>query len=402
MSDLVYGPQGEPMAKLYKKSSTGKIQEWTMMVAGDLYWSVAGQQGGKITRNKPTTAKPKNVGRSNETTPEQQAMLEALAKFQKKLDDGYTDELARIDEALDRFFRPMLAKEYEIRKGWDKKAEAYVNDDNVVFPALVQPKLDGIRLEKSTQAALSRKGKPLGGAFNVVNRSEELFAAYPDLKVDGELYSHEFKDEFEDLVSLIKKSEEKMDDEKREDIINFVQYHVYDVPCVDGLTEEDNFVDRMSRFKNILDEEFPDLEDIIKFVPWEVVNSHEEVDDYYQRQLDLGYEGAMLRYDLPYESNKRTWNLLKVKPFYDGEFKLLDIQEGEGNWAGKAKSVTVELPGGTTSSAGVKGKEEFCEEKFQNKENYIGKSVTVVYQGFTKYGKLRFGQVKAWDRESYE
>ena len=41
---------------------------------------------------KPTICKGKNIGRSNETSPEQQAEAEAQAKWDKKRKDGYTQD----------------------------------------------------------------------------------------------------------------------------------------------------------------------------------------------------------------------------------------------------------------------------------------------------------------------
>ena len=72
------------LEKLYKRTELGQIQEWQMCIDGNKYYSMEGIQDGTITTNKPTVAKALNVGKKNETTPEEQALKEARAKWKKK------------------------------------------------------------------------------------------------------------------------------------------------------------------------------------------------------------------------------------------------------------------------------------------------------------------------------
>jgi hypothetical protein len=58
------------LAKLYKKTSTGKIQEWRIEVQKNKYITVSGQVDGKKIISEPTYCTPKNVGRANATTAE--------------------------------------------------------------------------------------------------------------------------------------------------------------------------------------------------------------------------------------------------------------------------------------------------------------------------------------------
>ena len=71
---------------LYKIDTTGKLREWTMIIEDACFHAVKGVVGGKmLIEDKPRCCEAKNVGRSNETTPQEQAELEAQAKWQKKL-----------------------------------------------------------------------------------------------------------------------------------------------------------------------------------------------------------------------------------------------------------------------------------------------------------------------------
>ena len=82
---------------LYKIDTTGKLREWTMVIEDSCFHAIKGVVGGKLIEDKPRCCESKNVGRSNETTPQEQAESEAQSKWQKKLDKDYalTEEDAR-------------------------------------------------------------------------------------------------------------------------------------------------------------------------------------------------------------------------------------------------------------------------------------------------------------------
>jgi hypothetical protein len=115
---------------LYKKTATGATQQWSIFVENDRYWTESGQVDGLLTESKPTICYGKNIGKSNETDGEAQAILEAEAKITKKLKTGYTEDVTKIDTCK-TYFSPMLACKYV-----DKK-------DKVKFPVLVSRKIDG-------------------------------------------------------------------------------------------------------------------------------------------------------------------------------------------------------------------------------------------------------------------
>jgi hypothetical protein len=166
---------------LYKYTSKGQVQQWSISVEGDSFRTTEGIVGGKLTTSQPTVCKGKNIGKSNETSPEEQAIREATAKWQKKLDSGYNEVLT----AEAKFFSPMLAHKLE-------------DHEKLLFtvPTYVQPKLDGLRCISSHDGRLSsRNGKPYLALPHLAQRCATL---------DGELYNHEFHDDFNKIVSLCK------------------------------------------------------------------------------------------------------------------------------------------------------------------------------------------------------
>ena len=92
---------------LYKKSVKGAIQQWQIFVNGNSFYTEAGQKDGQITQSLPTFTEGKNIGKANETTPEQQAILDAQAKYDKKIKEGYCLNIEDVDVV--KFIKPMLA-----------------------------------------------------------------------------------------------------------------------------------------------------------------------------------------------------------------------------------------------------------------------------------------------------
>ena len=75
---------------LYSLNTNGTIQKWHITVNGDMIFKEYGQEGGSMQIVAETITKGKNIGKANQTTPAQQALLEATAQWEKKLKSGYT------------------------------------------------------------------------------------------------------------------------------------------------------------------------------------------------------------------------------------------------------------------------------------------------------------------------
>lgn len=223
----------------------------------------------------------------------------------------------------------------------------------------------------------SRNGKEIVSSPHIMEALQPFFAKFPDAVLDGELYNHTLHDDFETIVSLVRKSKLTKDD--FEATAKLVQYHIYDTIIPDPATDRINYL-----FENL------NSHDCIQLCPQWMVKDDTEVETALTWALQENYEGLMLRQtDSPYEG-KRSKTLLKVKTFEDAEFEIVNIIEGVGNWADMAKSVEIRLPDGTTQQAGMRGTFAFAKELLENRESYIGTDVTIRYQNKTADNKLRF------------
>jgi DNA ligase-1 len=235
-------------------------------------------------------------------------------------------------------------------------------------------------------------GDPVAGTSHILEALKPLFDQNPELILDGEIYNHELKDNFNELMSLAKKGSPSP--ERAEQIRTGIQYHVYDMPSLKA-----DFGLRSDLLNDLLTSLNAEGQTCVYDVETFAVDTAEEFDQLHGEWVAKGYEGSMLRRDAVYV-NDRTDSLLKRKDFDDAEFDIVRIEQGEGNWAGAAKRVVCWLPGAdrsngpcekTTFEAGLRGSYGANQALLADADNQ--KVVTIRYFGFTPSAipKPRFG-----------
>lgn len=366
---------------IYKRTATGAIQQWKQEISGSRYRTLSGQVDGAIVTGGWVQAEATNAGRANERTPEEQAVFEVDSNYRKKLERDYHESIEDVDDA--KIFSPMLAKEYGKHL---KKIE--LGDPE--FLLYSQPKLDGMRCIATSAGLFSRNGKPIVACPHVHKTLLPLFEENEDLVLDGELYNHDLKDDFNAIISACRKLKPSAEDLAASR--DLIQYHVYDVP-----SSTFGFA-RRSEHLSSLRKSLRDLMGHIQFVKTDLIIDEGHLDEVYAYYLDQGYEGQMVRTDAPYQ-NKRSADLLKRKESMSDEFELIDLEPGLGNWAGKAKRAILKGSNGEPFKAGVTGTQEFCAEILQRKTEVIGSRCTVEFFSYTPDGVPRFGRVKEFSRK---
>jgi DNA ligase-1 len=315
---------------IYKRDSNGGLRTWQAEIAGAEWRTTAGGPG-----RKPVTSGWTRCTGKQGRTDEQQAEFEAFAAHTQKLAREYRQTEAELNDVPKS---PMLAKSYE--------------PGAVKFPVFCQPKLDGIRALISKDGAFTREYQRHLNVEHILKALSPVFVADDAVVLDGELYNHDFKDDFGRISSIVRKQnptpEQLAESEK------YLQFHCYDQ--FNHRHPNASFGERWSDLQQCI---FPVIKSraIVDVATHEVTGA-EELDMMYGVFLEQGYEGQMVRLDAPYEFDKRSKNLLKRKEFITAEFKLLRIEEGNGNWAGYAKRVVFELPDGRECGAGIRGTQE--------------------------------------------
>jgi len=372
-------------APIFSRGSDNKtIRYWHYEVDGASWRGHYGVVGGKDTTSKWSTAKVTNAGKANERLPEAQAQFEAEAEERKKLAREYranVDDLHEVPAAV------MLAQDY-------LKLKKPLRFDPLAIAA--QPKLDGFRLVGEHRGGYSREFQPFGDAIIHIREAlAPVFAAHPDLILDGELYNHTLKHDFNKLSSIIRR--ETLTPDQQREARRLIEYHVYDCPSVEG-----PFAERHAYLVALFEEFDFSLEPIV-LVPTIFPDNLTELDDAYIQWLADGYEGQMVRLNDPYDFGVRSWSLMKRKTHITEEFPVKRVIEGNGNWAGMAKAIEFEMPSGALTEkgelpkAGLRGTEEFCRELLHR--DPPPKMATIRHLGLTPGGVPRGPVAIDFDRK---
>lgn len=359
------------LGDLFKMMPTGKVQKISIWVEGDTVHSESGFVGQKQRKTSDTIKAGKNIGKANETSRHEQAVAEAKSKHQKYSDKGYvgTQSDARngtVSDSVGGGLFPMLAHSWED------------HDKKIAFPCYVEPKLDGLRAIYKDGMFYSRNRKPFKAAIHLVKAIKE--AGLEKEIFDGEIYCHDLKDSFEEIISAMKR-------ETVGPLTKLAQYWIYDMPKKNvpmSLRQK-----RLVEISLALDPKLP-----IKVLSRKRIDVPSDVTKYHDKFVAEGYEGAMVRNrDAYYAFDKRSYDLQKVKLFTESEFRIVGMIEGSGQLQGHVGAFIAEIVDGDgkrtfqVKLSGVKIT-PFLKECFTKEKLWKNKWMTIKYQGFTNKNKV--------------
>jgi DNA ligase-1 len=355
---------------LYDTDKMGRIRTYEISVK--LFEDIAvieivhGLEDGQKQLESINIVRGKNIGRSNETTPFEQAKMDAVSKWNLKKDKGYTTIRGGKSEIL----LPMLAQNINEREKY------------IVYPCYDQPKLNGMRClsfrENGKIRLQSRGGKQIQSIPHI---EQELLMIMKDGGIlDGELYVHGEK--LQDITSAINNVDNP---EKAKIALSEVKYYVYDCPDRES---KYTFRDRFSSFLSVI----MGLNlHYVKAVPTIVCNSKADIDKALAKNIADGYEGTIIRNcDGFYAWGERSNDLQKYKLMQDAEYLITGVKAGTGRYAEAAifQCITKE---GKTFDVNPEGDMAQKKEYLVNAKKYIGKMLTVRFQELTKDGLPTFG-----------
>ena len=256
-------------------------------------------------------------------------------------------------------------------------------------PTFIQPKLDGVRCliqyERHTQpredvvVAYSRTGKVWKNIDHILSSLRPFFQKYPDVILDGELYNHKFKDDFESIISMVRKT--KPTGEDRSISRKNVQFHCYDIVDETMPFEQRNDFILKAVYNNY---------DYIRVLPCQQVTSDDNAKKIHELNLDAGFEGSIVRTNDTYQC-KRSHNLRKFKDFSDAEATIVGYLDGKGKRTGTlGKFIMMDDNGVEFGCPPGKGYNyNQLATMLENIGDYIGQRATFTFFERTKAGSYR-------------
>ena len=272
-------------------------------------------------------------------------------------------------------FKVMLAKPIASEINWP----------NTHF---VQPKLDGVRCYINKHGAFSRNHKPFYNAKHITTELKQFFIDNPTITLDGELYNHNYRDNFNKIISLVRKQKPTQAD--KFESASHLQFHCYDM-----FDSNNASYDFLSRTLNITSFKSKYGWRSIQEVDTKAVFSDKEVQSFHTINKNNGYEGSILRTNNAYDQ-RRSNNLQKVKDWSDTEITITGFVEGKGKFKsglGKFLGVdsdnrVVEVPWPTLT---IPQRQLI----WSARKSYIGLPLTFEYFERTPSGAYRFPRAKA-------
>ena len=197
--------------------------------------------------------------------------------------------------------------------------------------------------------------------------------------LDGELYNHDLRDNFEKIISLVRKT--KPTDEDRLEASELTQFHCYDI--IDEKLPFDQRIEFVNQSLMLLG-------DSIHIVDtWDIPNEG-FAKGVHKNNLKLGYEGSIVRTNGTYQC-KRSHNLRKFKDFQDAEAYIVGYEEGKGKRIGTlGKFIMQDEDGNKFGCPPGKGYNyQDMRDMLNNIHEYMGQTATFTYFERTKAGSYR-------------
>ena len=224
----------------------------------------------------------------------------------------------------------------------------------------------------------SRTGKVWKNIEHITLNLYKFFDKHPNVVLDGELYNHDFRDDFEQIISMVRKT--KPDAEARAKSRDNVQFHCYDI-----VNKKMKFSTRNKWITDNLQESY-----CVVTVPTIQMTSEDGARLTHAVNLKAGYEGSIIRLDTPYQC-KRSHSLRKFKDFSDAEANIVGYEEGKGKRAGTlGKFIMQDDDGNQFGCPPGKGHNyKDLAIMLANIHEYMGQRATFTYFEKTKAGSYR-------------
>lgn len=255
--------------------------------------------------------------------------------------------------------------------------KAVENVDDLVFPIIAQPKLDGMRCVMVDGVLISRNGRTIPNT-NLLKHLSDLLKE-TNYVFDGELYSHELT--FNEIMSQVMNEDVELHPS--------IKYTIYDTMTKSEWKAQKCETEYNSRWQRIYS--FTHTKSNCVWIGGKIINSTVELNDYYQECLSEGYEGIMVKgLKGLYEWKRVKQKIMgKIKPSETHDLKIINFEEGRGRNEKSLGALICDF-GGISVKVGGGYDDEQRKEFWADRANLLGRWIEAKCQEVTPDGSLRF------------
>jgi len=292
---------------------------------------ISNQIGGKIRKVEPTYIKEgKNIDKKNATNVITQAFKDGTSKYMNKLRKTREDIIRPL---------PMLLQALNSSK------KAVLTDTDFKDGITIQRKYNGVRyvtyLDNDKIIQYSRTGLDYHSADYLVSDLLKLLSNLPEMTI-GKYGIESIEEE-----TIYKQSKPYLDGElykygkslayisgqaRKENDKETLNYYIFDVFFPYAINYDYNMISKYRQeYLTDLFKLSTNIQNIIRVQNF-TVHNNKEINRLYKLFIEEGYEGAIARKDneiYKYSfNNYHSSNVLKIKPVYSDEFKIVDFTCG--------------------------------------------------------------------------
>lgn len=366
---------------LYLKTDFGNVRFWKIWIESDnktaSIYVKYGIQNGRITEPAPFVIK-QAIGKKDPYT---RALQLATTKWQNRIDKGYQADKFKTSKQPNS---SLIVK----TKSAILPMRAYsLKDHQVIFPAYVQPKIDGYRAllhlpkgGKEKYQFLSNTNKPYQHLDHLIPELKKIkLLDNPDIYLDGELYLED--DHINILRSIL--SSKNLTEEKKK-IAKKIKFYVFDIFDLKKMYLKYN--ERYDILVKLFNTK-TNFENII-LTPTTIIKNNKNLDDAFEKYVKKGYEGIIVRNMRGvYKLRGKSIDVLKSKDIKKDKFTIVGFKEAKGNNKGTVVwEIRCNKDPRKSFWARPMGSREERKNMYKKGDEYIGKKVIVKYFEIDKNG----------------
>lgn len=376
--------------KFYRLDSKGKIRLWEIKVTGNLIETWDGVLDGRLKYTPDEVSKGKNIGKANETTPEEQALKEAKRKIELKVRKGYSEKMP---------------------EGQPEFNEEFFNNPprNFVGPKPLNKMPDALRQEKEEDCKLEYTRKWNGMCVHIVYGYDEkvrIFTSQMDEKTEIFPWQvEEMEGIFGPGTWLMAEAELDDDPDKMKTIfgsltekaiaeqekMGHVKFHVYNMLFQGGVQIDWPWKQRVDFAQGEIDRHLTQYIDTVMPVAYDAETALEII-------RKEGWEGCVI-WDIEHESMPIKWGgapsrkcgAWKLKNFKEADVLIVGWESGKGKLNNGVATLTYGAydSNGNIVILGRGGSGLDGEKRQEIREATLPIVAEVKYEEITKGGKFR-------------